>query len=121
MITAPTTTLYRAVGLNEAQDIEEHAGFRVNSSVGLEHGKWFATSFDDAVRWGRAMQRFPRPRPFRIAAVVVPTSLLGGLDFRSSLDTIGPAYFARQDQMARLVRSGRIIVSDEIHAAEQHR
>jgi hypothetical protein len=47
-------TLYRIVGLNEAKDIEESGGFRFHSAA-FEEGKWFATTFENAVTWGYRM------------------------------------------------------------------
>jgi hypothetical protein len=79
-----STSLYRAVGLNEARDIQVIAGFRTNSPRGYEAGKWFATSYEDAERWERAFQRFPHPRPFRIAWVSVNFALLSKLSIMSN-------------------------------------
>ena len=88
---AHEVSLYRAVDPREAQDIEEFGGFRLHSSFGYEGGKWFAARFEVAVRWGRAMQRFPRPQPFRVVAVSLLAALCGGIVFHDLWDVIGPA------------------------------
>ena len=79
--------LVRAVGLREAADIERIEGFRVNpDGAGYEVGKWFATPFPDAVRWGRAMQRFSDPRPFRVASVRISANLSRTFDYHERWD-----------------------------------
>jgi hypothetical protein len=85
---------------------------------GYVGGKWFATSFEDAVRWGRALQRLLRPRPFRVAFVAVPATLLDEFASRVRLDAIGPAYFVRSDQLRELSEQGLIGVSAEIYEVE---
>ena len=107
-----TALLYRAVGLNEAADIERFGGFRAMPRAGFQEGKWFAPRYDDAVRWGKAMQRLdgPAAHPFRVAEAMVPQSLIVTLEFRPQLDAIGPAYFARRDRLAAINAAGKIHV-----------
>lgn len=111
-------TLYRVVGLNEARDIELTGGFRLYPSQSFEGGKWFAASCDDAVRWGRAIQRFPSPRPFRIAALSVPLEALAGIEYHRQWDAIGPAYYVRADQLPTLNTSGTAIVFAAVYEIE---
>lgn len=107
----PTAFLYRAVGLNEAADIERHSGFRPHPSGLSLEVKWFAMSLADAVAFGRLMQRkLPHPRPFVVAAVELPPATLPSLHYTPSLDGIGPAYAVRADQLPELNRIGRVII-----------
>ena len=116
---AHEATLHRAVGLNEVRDIEEHGGFRVNSRVGYEGGKWFAAQFDDAVRWGRALQRFPAPRPFRIVAIRVPRDLPSDIEFHPRWNAIGPAFYVRANQLPAFNRAGVITVFATVYEVEE--
>jgi hypothetical protein len=106
-------TLYRIVGLNEAKDIEESGGFRFHSAA-FEKGKWFATTFEDAVRWGYRMPPISQPRFFCIASVRIATTLLTRFGFFPRLDGIGPAYFVRYDQLEELNATGTVRLDPEI-------
>ena len=108
---AATVSLYRAVGLNEADDIRSFGGFRPGPAPAFVEGKWFAVSFADAVRWGRAMPPSDRRRSFLIASVTVPTTLLTELDGLAHLDGVGPAYFVRHDQLPKINAAGAIVLS----------
>lgn len=117
----PPAFLYRAVGLNEAADIEHHGGFRPHPLGRSLEDKWFATSLADAVAFGRLIQReLPYPRPFVVAAVELPRGLLASLFDTPWLDGIGPAYAARMDQLPELNRLGRVmIVDDRVYAVDE--
>ncbi|MEC0333153.1 hypothetical protein P4H42_26640 [Paenibacillus macerans] len=51
-------------------------------------GKWFATSLNDAKKWGAAMVGNNR-----IVSVTVPQKMLNRAFYSSKLDNIGPAYY----------------------------
>jgi hypothetical protein len=106
------------VGLNEARDIEEFGGFRTGSLRGYEGGKWFATAFEDAVRWGHAFQRFPHPRPFRIAQVWVAFAHLSQFVYHERWDAIGAAYFVREDQLVLINESSAITIFEGVYDVE---
>ncbi len=78
---ATVVVLYRAVGFGAASDIEVFGGLRAVSGRGFQNGKWIASTPEQAERWGRVMQRADGAdaRPFRIAEVAIPTSLVGTL------------------------------------------
>lgn len=116
----PTAFLYRAVGLDEGADSGHHGGFRPNPSGRSLEAKWFATSLDDAVAFGRVMQReLPPPRPFVLAAVELPKELLLSLYDIPWLDGIGPAYAVRMDQLPDVNRIGRISVDARVYEVEE--
>jgi hypothetical protein len=100
-------TLYRFVGHNEARDIEDFGGFR-SHPASFEEGKWFATTFEDAVRCGHRMPPISLARRFRVASVRVPASSLAACEFCARLDGIGPAYFVRRDQLNTLNATGTV-------------
>ena len=111
-MTAGDVSIYRAVGLNEAVDVERVGGFRPKPGADFEAGKWFATTYADAVRWGEAMQVLDglAARPFRVAEAMVSGPFIVMLAFWARHDGIGPAYFVRSDQLALMNAGGRIVV-----------
>jgi hypothetical protein len=111
-------TLFRAVGLNAANDLESVNRFRLHRAPGFVAGKWFATTQADALRWGRKMQDFSDPRPFRIASVLIPHSVLADIDFVDRLDGIGPAYFVHITRLTTLNRAATITVLPTIYRVE---
>lgn len=113
--------LVRAVGLNEVQDILEFGGFRCRPGYGYDGGKWFATSFEDAVRWGREFQRFSLKRPFRVAAARLPGDYLADVEYHERWDAIGPAYYVREDQLPILHQAGAVTIFDAVFEAEDDR
>lgn len=102
------------MGVDEADDVIEFGGFRVMPEVGYEWGKWFATSFENAVRWGRACQRFPQPQPFHVAAVRLPLALLDEFEFHARWDGIGPAYDVDRDLLPELNRLGEVVITTAV-------
>lgn len=105
--------------MREARDIEETPGFRLPVPGGYETGKWFALSFEDAVRWGRSMQRFVVSAvPFRVVAVQIPAALLADAEFRVRLDAIGPAYFLPIDHLLTLNRGGSTNIFEPVYDVE---
>jgi hypothetical protein len=81
---------------------------------GYEGGKWFASSYADAVRWGQAMQRFTHPRPFRVAAIDLSATLCDQIEFHEQWDAIGPAYYVREEQLPMLSRASAPTVFDRV-------
>lgn len=112
---APVVPLDRAVGLNEAADIARFGGVRPGPRRCMED-KWFATTHDDAVRWGRGLQRLDRSRarPFRIAELVAPRSFVDSLQFVPWHDAIGPACVIPMDRRPTLNAVSEISVHDAI-------
>jgi hypothetical protein len=106
------------VGLNEASDISAIGAFRLPGVWAFEGGKWFAATFEDALRWGRAMQRFTMPQPFRIAALMIPSPMLDDIEFHPRWDGIGPAYYIRTDQLTMVNRGGVVTVFDTVYQPE---
>ncbi|MGH2559439.1 MAG: hypothetical protein ACRDJH_10275 [Thermomicrobiales bacterium] len=106
------------MGLNEARAILEIGGFRCRPGYGYDDGKWFAASFEDAVRWGRAFQRFSLTRPFRVAAAWLPRNYLAEVEFHERWDAIGPAYYVREDQLPILHQAGAVTIFDSVFNAE---
>jgi len=104
-------TLYRAIGLDEADDILLSGGFRLGPGSAFVEGKWFAMSHSHAVRWGKLMPPVSRVRTFLVAAVILPAYLVGELARLPQLDGIGPAVFVRHDQLHRVNAVGAISIS----------
>lgn len=111
-------SLFCAAELNEAGDSEQVHRFRIQSVPGFVLGKWFATSIEDAVAWGRAMQAFSHPRPFRVAVESVDASALTQFRYYSTLDGIGPAYFVPLQRLTLLNQASRIALLASIHDVE---
>ena len=83
------TSLYRAMAKAELDDLAQ-AGFRQHSDGLSLESKLFATSLDDAARFGRDNFRFDEV-PFHIIEVQVPTSIADQfekltLDFKSAVN-----------------------------------
>ena len=62
------------------------------------------------------MPPIDRPRPFMVASIVVPVSLLEKLDSVARLDGIGPAYFAGRVQLPLINTAGSITLSSAVEA-----
>jgi hypothetical protein len=89
-----TTTLYRAVGPEEAAQIMKTGTFGVGpNSLG---GKWFAESLGDAQRWGKLFGG-----DFSVMSVRLPTSDANSLMRVERLDGVGPARYGEIDQLRR--------------------
>jgi RHS repeat-associated protein len=73
-------TLYRAVSLSERSDIDLFGGFRAGPNS--YEGKLFATSADDAARFGRIIDALtPGGEPFHVVATEIPSSLANSFEF----------------------------------------
>lgn len=80
-----TTKLYRSVSEAELQSIQSLGRF--SEGPNSLSAKWFATTFDDAIKHSNDL-----PGNTRIVEVTVPKSSLSNAEFRSNLDLKGPAY-----------------------------
>lgn len=92
-------TLYRAVCIAEHQDLQRTRQFRI--IPGSLEGKWFATTHDDAVAWGKLFAIVSGD--FMVITATFPAALVERFSFRARLDGIGPAYFAEIDQLRDFV------------------
>jgi hypothetical protein len=99
-----TVRLYRAVSQAEYDDIMQSRVFReVARSVS---GKYFATKAEHAAEWGR---RLYGSEGFRVIAVDFPKSVVEAFDtYWKKLDGIGPAYYARLEQLTRYTIVGEV-------------
>lgn len=101
---APQTTLYRAVSTAEADDIARFGGFRAGPNS--YEGKLFATSAEDAARYGRINDALtPGGSPFHIVETRVPTSLASSFE-RMTLDSMQAVHVA-EGQLGALNAAGR--------------
>jgi RHS repeat-associated protein len=92
-----TVRLYRAVSQAEYDDIMLSGSF--NEVAKSASGKYFATKADHAAEWGKLMYGSER---FRVIAVDFPKSVVDKFDsYWKKLDGIGPAYYARLEQLNR--------------------
>lgn len=89
-----TTTLWRAVGQNEADDIAATGGYR--NAPGLE-GKYFFRTREQAEQYGQMMNKHPAfGAPNYLTSGSVPTSALGSAEAMEA-GTEGPGLFFRGD------------------------
>jgi RHS repeat-associated protein len=87
-----STTLYRSVSESELSGINANKIFDAGNNM---DGKWMATTFDDAVAWGKKMDGGNT----RIISINLPSSSLSSFYHVSKLDGIGPAYYAEIDAL----------------------
>lgn len=99
-----SVNLYRAVGIDELADIKNSGLFRAGpNSLG---GKFFASTADDAARWGKKFKDITG-EAFEVVATRVPKSYAKTLRYFENLDGIGPAYYADDlDELNRAVQGG---------------
>jgi hypothetical protein len=89
-----TTTLYRAVGNAEFDQIMETGTFQAGpNSLG---GKWFAESAEHAEQWGDILEG---KGAFKIVDARIPTVQANQFMRIEGLDGIGPARYAELDQL----------------------
>ncbi|MFN4033429.1 MAG: hypothetical protein ACK4ME_07375 [Fimbriimonadales bacterium] len=87
--------LYRAVSMEELEDIMKTGKLRQHPQGFSMEGKWFATTVEHATRWGKNLWRLSaHKQPYSIIEVRVPHSILTRMFYRERLDMIGSAYFA---------------------------
>jgi hypothetical protein len=101
---APQTTLYRAVSRAEEDDIAAFRGFRAGPNS--YEGKLFATTAEDAARYGRINDALtPGGEPFHIVQTRVPTSLANSFE-RLTMDSMQAVHVA-EGQLDALNAAGR--------------
>ncbi len=87
--------LYRAVSPEELEDIKTVGRLRQHPQGYSMEGKWFATTIQDAARWGKNLWKMSeQKRPYSIIEVRVRRSVLGQFYYKTRHDAIGPAYYA---------------------------
>jgi hypothetical protein len=94
--TAPVS-LFRAVSHAEYADVINHGTLRAGPNS-YAHGKFFAESGSDALQWGSA---FDGPGNFRVLEVGFTKVVADRFMRFNRLDNIGPARFARFDELNR--------------------
>jgi hypothetical protein len=98
-----TTSIFRAVSSGEADDIAAY-GFRARLDGHSFEGKLFATSAEDAARFGRINYDLDK-LPFHIVEARVPTSfvdqLYTGTADRMTFHGVNPVQLAELNQLAR--------------------
>lgn len=82
-------TLYRSMNESELVGIAKTNAFDDGFNMS---GKWFATNFEDASKWGAVMGGNPR-----IVSMTIPKSMLESAYYSKKLDNIGPAYYFELD------------------------
>jgi RHS repeat-associated protein len=93
-----TTTLYRAVGEAEFEQVMRTGTFQAGpNSLG---GKWFAESAEHAAQWGQLLEG---KGAFKIIDAKIPTVQAEKFMRLESLDGIGPARYAELDQLKNAV------------------
>ena len=97
------TKLYRAMSNAEYGDLTKHGIFGVKNGTMAE--KWMATTYDDAVAWGKLLYG---EADFRIVEITVPTKSLNGMYYADyALDGIGHAYCANYKYLNEVMISFR--------------
>ena len=87
--------LFRSVSRSEYYDIKD-AGWR--PSGGSMEGKWFAESYEDAVKWGHTMGHGTDSK-FYILKVEVPDDIADSAFKHANLDGIGDARYLDVDTL----------------------
>ncbi|HCD1085670.1 TPA: hypothetical protein JD645_RS15565 [Proteus mirabilis] len=88
-------TLYRGMNITEYESLMK-TGTWTSPPNALE-GKWFATTFDNAVIWGNKMGH--GGDTFKVVQINVPDEIAKKWHFDPHLDSIGPARFATLDNL----------------------
>jgi hypothetical protein len=96
--------LFRAVSQAEYDDIMQSGALR--EAANSVSGKYFATKAEHAAEWGRRMHGGDG---FRVIAVDFPKQVVEAFDtYWRKLDGIGPAYYARMEQLIRYTIVGEV-------------
>lgn len=99
-----TVQLFRAVSQAEYDDIMQSGALR--EAANSVSGKYFATKAEHAAEWGRRMYGGDG---FRVIAVDFPKRVVEAFDtYWRKLDGIGPAYYARMEQLIRYTIVGEV-------------
>ena len=80
-------------------DIQQTGGFR--PAPPSNQGKWFAERFDDVTEWARRFYQTAGPS-YHIVEIDVPDDVVAKWYRDPKLDTVGPAVYAAEDQLAEL-------------------
>ncbi len=88
-------TLYRGMNISEYESLMK-TGTWTSPPNALE-GKWFATTYDNAVIWGNKMGH--GGDTFKVVQINVPDEIAKKWHFDPHLDSIGPARFATLDDL----------------------
>src|SRR5438034_9699982 len=80
-------------------DIQQTGGFR--PAPPSNQGKWFAERFDDVNAWAKQFYQ-PTGQRYHVIEVDVPDDVVAKWYRDDKLDTIGPAVYAAEDQLAEL-------------------
>jgi len=98
-------SLFRAMCNAEYLSIIENNNTFIDYEWAMEK-KWFATSFEDANKWGRI---FYPERICKIIEIIVLQESLKYMFFLKFLDNIGPAYSADVELLNKIVRRINLI------------
>lgn len=90
-----TVPLFRAVSLAEFGDVTNHGSLRAGPNS-FAAGKFFAESGGDALQWGAALEGTGN---FRVLEVEFPNVVVDQFMRFNRLDNIGPARFAKSDEL----------------------
>lgn len=94
---AVTVLLFRAVSHAEFADVTNHGILRAGPNS-FAMGKFFAESGGDTLQWAAALEG---PGNFRILEMEFPKMVADQFMRFNRLDNIGPARFARFDELNR--------------------
>ncbi len=90
------TKLYRAMSDAEYGSLTKHGKFR--PKAGTMNEKWMATSVDDAVTWGNKLNGAGN---FNVVEIRVSTT--SGMNYKTMLDGVGPAYSAHYKYLNKIM------------------
>jgi hypothetical protein len=90
--------LYRAISVEEAEDIATNRSFRC--VAGSLEGKWFAENREHATAWG--LMLFGEGL-FRVVSARIPRKTAEAFFRLDRLDNIGPARFAELSELSSAV------------------
>ena len=90
---AQQVMLFRAVSLEEAEDIERCGCLRPRPDGGSLNGKWLAATRDLAMRFGAEWTKLRREPTFRVASMRLPLSQFERLPGEAMRDDIGLSFY----------------------------
>ena len=102
-------SFFRSVSRAEADDIVSFGGFRAGPTS--YEGKLFATTMEDATRYGRINHQLPGGEPFWLVELDVPTGLAGRLERVPNVDRM-QAVHVPEDLLDAVNAQGRWQVFD---------
>lgn len=98
-----TISLFRAVGVNELEQIRTTNRFE-SGQASLD-GKWFAEASGHAARWGDLLEG---PGRYVVIEAAMPSEIADTLFRLARLDGIGPARYVEADQLGELRVIGEV-------------